>query len=231
MGSCWSIAPWNYPYMTAINTVAPALIAGNAVVLKHATQTLLVGERLVRAFTEAGVPADVFQNLFLDHETTSAMIAGGHLRFRELHRFRRRRSRDGTRGGWAPSRRLRRNSAAKTPAMSATTPTWMRPWIRLIDGAMFNSGQCCCGIERIYVHESLFDGFVEKAVAIVRPTSWAIRWTRQQRSVPWPILRFADLVRSQTADAISRGRHRSHRCHRFADDGGDVPVHRRFSPT
>ena len=49
------VAPWNYPYMTAINTVAPALIAGNTVVLKHATQTLLVGERMVAAFRAAGI--------------------------------------------------------------------------------------------------------------------------------------------------------------------------------
>ena len=69
------VAPWNYPYMTAINTVAPALIAGNAVLLKHATQTLLVGERMARAFHTAGIPEDVFQNVFLDHETTSALIA------------------------------------------------------------------------------------------------------------------------------------------------------------
>ena len=69
------IAPWNYPYMTAINGVAPALIAGNTVVLKHATQTLLVGERMARAFHEVGVPEDVFQNLFLDHDTTAKLIA------------------------------------------------------------------------------------------------------------------------------------------------------------
>ncbi|HBM14349.1 MAG TPA: aldehyde dehydrogenase, partial [Rhodospirillaceae bacterium] len=69
------IAPWNYPYMTAINTVAPALIAGNAVMLKHASQTLLVGERMVAAFTAAGVPAAVFQNVFLDHQTTADLIA------------------------------------------------------------------------------------------------------------------------------------------------------------
>ena len=69
------VAPWNYPYMTAINTVAPALIAGNSVVLKHASQTLLVGERMAAAFHEAGVPADVFQNVFLDHQTTSGLIA------------------------------------------------------------------------------------------------------------------------------------------------------------
>ncbi|HLP70715.1 MAG TPA: aldehyde dehydrogenase family protein, partial [Rhizobium sp.] len=75
------IAPWNYPYMTAINTVAPALMAGNTVVIKHATQTLLVGERMVRAFVEAGVPEDVFINLFLDHATTTALIATGSFDF------------------------------------------------------------------------------------------------------------------------------------------------------
>lgn len=74
-GVVFVIAPWNYPYMTAINTVAPALMAGNTVILKHASQTILVGERMVRAFIEAGVPADVFQNLFLDHDTTAALIA------------------------------------------------------------------------------------------------------------------------------------------------------------
>jgi acyl-CoA reductase-like NAD-dependent aldehyde dehydrogenase len=71
-GVVFVIAPWNYPYMTAINTVVPALIAGNTVVLKHATQTLLVGERMVRAFHEAGLPEDVFINLFLDHQGTES---------------------------------------------------------------------------------------------------------------------------------------------------------------
>ena len=69
------IAPWNYPYLTAINTVAPALIAGNAVLIKHATQTLLGGERMVQAFVSAGIPADLFQAVFLDHATTGALLA------------------------------------------------------------------------------------------------------------------------------------------------------------
>ena len=76
-GVVFVIAPWNYPWMTAINTVAPALIAGNRVLLKHATQTLLVGERMARAFHEAGIPEEVFQNVFLDHETTSGLIGAG----------------------------------------------------------------------------------------------------------------------------------------------------------
>jgi acyl-CoA reductase-like NAD-dependent aldehyde dehydrogenase len=74
------IAPWNYPYMTAINTVAPALIAGNTVVLKHATQTLLVGERMVRAFHEAGVPEDVFQT-FPRPRHHEALISAGAFDF------------------------------------------------------------------------------------------------------------------------------------------------------
>ena len=80
-GVVFVVAPWNYPYMTAINTVAPALIAGNTVLLKHATQTLLVGERMAAAFHKAGVPEDVFQNLFLDHQTTASLIAGNAFDF------------------------------------------------------------------------------------------------------------------------------------------------------
>ena len=83
-GVVFVIAPWNYPYMTAINTIAPALIAGNTVILKHSTQTLLVGERLASAFHSAGVPKDVFQNVFLDHETTTQLIAENSFDFINL---------------------------------------------------------------------------------------------------------------------------------------------------
>ena len=76
-GIVFVIAPWNYPYLTAINTIVPALIAGNAVAIKHATQTLLVGERLAAAFVAGGVPEDVFVNLFLDHGGTEQLIAAG----------------------------------------------------------------------------------------------------------------------------------------------------------
>ncbi|NIP74987.1 MAG: aldehyde dehydrogenase family protein, partial [Xanthomonadales bacterium] len=75
LGLVMVIAPWNYPYLTAVNTIVPALIAGNAVILKHATQTLLAGERFQRAFDEAGLPEGLFRNLALDHETTEAMLA------------------------------------------------------------------------------------------------------------------------------------------------------------
>ncbi|MGB4112646.1 MAG: aldehyde dehydrogenase family protein, partial [Yoonia sp.] len=160
------VAPWNYPYMTAINTVAPALIAGNAVMLKHASQTPLVGERMAAAFHSAGIPTDVFQNVFLDHATTSDLIADRAFGFVNF---------TGSVGGGKAMEVAAAGTftgiglelGGKDPGYVMDDANLDAAVDTLIDGAMFNSGQCCCGIERIYVHESLFDRFVEKAVAIV----------------------------------------------------------------
>ena len=81
LGVVFIIAPWNYPYLTTINTLVPALIAGNTVVLKHASQTMLVGERIAEAFHGAGIPQDVFQNVVLDHPTTEALIGARAFNF------------------------------------------------------------------------------------------------------------------------------------------------------
>ena len=79
VGVVMVIAPWNYPYLTAVNTIVPALIAGNAVILKHAAQTLLVGERFAEAFRRAGLPKGLFQNLVLSHEQTEKLIGSGKI--------------------------------------------------------------------------------------------------------------------------------------------------------
>ncbi|HAR52526.1 MAG TPA: aldehyde dehydrogenase, partial [Roseovarius nubinhibens] len=155
-GVVFVVAPWNYPYMTAINTVAPALIAGNSVILKHATQTLLVGERMAQAFHAAGVPDDVFQNVFLDHDTTSALIAERAFDFVNF---------TGSVGGGRAMERAAAGTftgvgtelGGKDPGYVMEDADLDAAVDTLIDGAMFNSGQCCCGIERIYVHESLYD--------------------------------------------------------------------------
>ncbi|WP_321830604.1 aldehyde dehydrogenase family protein [Thalassovita sp.] len=198
------VAPWNYPYMTAINTVAPALIAGNTVVLKHATQTLLVGERMVAAFTEAGVPADVFQNVFLSHDTTSQLIAAKSFGFVNF---------TGSVGG---GRAIERAAAGtftgvglelggKDPGYVMEDADLDAAVDTLIDGAMFNSGQCCCGIERIYVVESLFDDFVAKAVKIVEGYKLGNPLEEETTIGPMANVRFADEVRAQIAEAVEAG--------------------------
>jgi len=198
------VAPWNYPYMTAINTVAPALIAGNAVMLKHASQTPLVGERMADAFHSAGIPQDVFQNVFLDHRTTSELIADRAFGFVNF---------TGSVGG---------GKAMETAAAGTFTGVGLElggkdpGYVRedadldaavetLIDGAMFNSGQCCCGIERIYVAEALFDAFLEKAVSIVNGYKLGNPLDPDTTLGPMAHVRFADEVRAQTTEAVAQG--------------------------
>jgi acyl-CoA reductase-like NAD-dependent aldehyde dehydrogenase len=198
------VAPWNYPYMTAINTVAPALIAGNAVMLKHASQTPLVGERMAAAFHSAGIPEDVFINVFLDHQTTSELIASRSFGFVNFT--------GSVSGGKAMEAAasgtftgLGLELGGKDPGYVMEDANLDAAVDTLIDGAMFNSGQCCCGIERIYVHESLFDAFVEKAVEIVNGYKLGNPLEAETTLGPMAQVRFADEVRAQTAEAIAAG--------------------------
>jgi acyl-CoA reductase-like NAD-dependent aldehyde dehydrogenase len=211
------IAPWNYPYMTAINTVAPALIAGNAVMLKHATQTLLVGERMARAFHEVGVPADVFQNLFLDHDTTSKLIAEKSFGFVNF---------TGSVGGGQAMEKAAAGTftgvgtelGGKDPGYVMEDADLDAAVDTLIDGAMFNAGQCCCGIERIYVHESLYDAFLAKAIDIVNGYTLGNPLDADTTMGPMANVRFAAEVRAQIAEAVDAGAV-AHIATMVADDG------------
>ncbi len=203
-GIVFVIAPWNYPYMTAVNTVVPALIAGNAVMLKHATQTLLVGERMARTFHEAGVPPDIFQNLLLDHETVARLIAGRAFGFVNFT------------GSVGAGQAIERAAAGtftglglelggKDPGYVMEDADLEAAAETLIDGAMFNSGQSCCGIERIYVAEGLYDQFVDKAVAIVEASKLGNPLDEETTLGPMAHKRFAADVRAQMAEAQSAG--------------------------
>jgi len=217
-GLVFVIAPWNYPYMTAINTVAPALIAGNAVMLKHATQTLLVGERMVRAFKEAGLPEGLFQNIFLDHATTSELISASAFDFVNF---------TGSVGGGQAMERAAAGTftglglelGGKDPGYVMEDADLDAAVDTLIDGAMFNSGQCCCGIERIYVAENLFDGFVEKAVELVSGYTLGNPLEETTTLGPMAHKRFASEVRAQTEEALAAGA-TAHIAKMDADDGG-----------
>ncbi|WP_425082546.1 aldehyde dehydrogenase family protein [Ruegeria arenilitoris] len=203
-GVVFVVAPWNYPYMTAINTVAPALIAGNTVILKHATQTLLVGERMAQAFHAAGVPTDVFQNVFLSHEVTNDLIAGNAFDFVNF---------TGSVGGGQAMERAAAGTftgvgtelGGKDPGYVMEDADLDAAVDTLIDGAMFNAGQCCCGIERIYVHEALYDDFVAKAVEIVKGYKLGNPLDSDTTIGPMANVRFADEVRAQIAEAVADG--------------------------
>ncbi|WP_170362640.1 aldehyde dehydrogenase family protein [Ruegeria arenilitoris] len=216
-GVVFVVAPWNYPYMTAINTVAPALIAGNTVILKHATQTLLVGERMAQAFHAAGVPTDVFQNVFLSHDVTNDLIAGNAFDFVNF---------TGSVGGGQAMERAAAGTftgvgtelGGKDPGYVMEDADLDAAVDTLIDGAMFNAGQCCCGIERIYVHEALYDDFVAKAVEIVKGYKLGNPLDSDTTIGPMANVRFADEVRAQIAEAVADGA--VAHIHTFAEDDG-----------
>jgi acyl-CoA reductase-like NAD-dependent aldehyde dehydrogenase len=204
VGVVFIIAPWNYPYLTTINTLVPALIAGNSVVLKHASQTLLVGERLAAAFHAGGVPEDVFQNVVLDHATTEALIAARSFGFVNF---------TGSVGGGTAIERAAAGTFTGTGLeLGGKDPGYVREDAdldaavdSLMDGAMFNAGQCCCGIERIYVHESLYDAFAEKAVAWVKGLTLGNPFDAGTTLGPMAHARFAAVVRDQVAEAVAAG--------------------------
>jgi len=203
-GIVFIVAPWNYPYLTTINTLVPALIAGNAVILKHATQTLLAGERLAEAFHAGGVPEDVFQNVALDHHVTEELIgqrAFGFVNFT-----------GSVGGGQAMEKAAAGTFTALGLELGGKDPGYVMDDAdldaavdSLMDGAMYNAGQCCCGIERIYVHESLYDAFVEKAVAWVKNLKLGNPFDPSTTLGPMANRRFAETVRGQIADAITDG--------------------------
>ena len=220
LGVVFIVAPWNYPYLTTINTLVPALIAGNAVVLKHASQTMLAGERLAEAFHAAGIPADVFQNVVLDHATTESLIAARAFNFVNFT------------GSVAGGQAIERAAAGTfTPLgleLGGKDPGYVRADADLdaaveglMDGAMYNAGQCCCGIERIYVHETLYDAFVAKAVAWVNALKLGNPFDPETTLGPMAHKRFAKVVRDQIAEAVAQGASPLIDAARFpADDGG-----------
>lgn len=204
LGVVLVIAPWNYPYLTAVNTIVPALMAGNTVILKHATQTLLAGERFAKAFEKAGLPKGVFQNIVLDHASTEKLLASGtidHVNF------------TGSVGG---GRAIEKAAAGTFMTLGlelgGKDPAYVLPDVNLdhavanlVDGAFFNSGQCCCGIERIYVHEAVYDRFVDGFIYLTKQYVVGNPLDSSTTLGPMAQARFADLIREQRAEALRKG--------------------------
>ena len=160
LGTIFIIAPWNYPYNTSVNSIVPSLLAGNCVILKHSSQTPLCAEQLNKALIDSGIPDGVFQYLHLDHASTSKIISDNridHVLFT---------------GSVSGGRQVKKaigerfinaglELGGKDPAYVRKDCNLQHAIENLADGAFFNSGQSCCGIERIYVDSEIYENFVE----------------------------------------------------------------------
>jgi len=204
LGTVLTIAPWNYPYLTAVNSVVPAILAGNAVVLKHSAQTPLCAERFAQAFQAAGLPNGVFQVLHLSHEDTDRAIRDPGIDFVAFTGS----IEGGSKVQQAAAERfigVNLELGGKDPAYVRADANLGHAIENLVDGAFFNSGQSCCGIERIYVHERVYDDFVEGAVALVK--AYVLGNPLEEATTLGPMVRAsaADFVRDQIAQATHKG--------------------------
>ncbi len=198
------IAPWNFPYLTAVNGVVPALMAGNAVVLKHSHQTPLCAERFAEAFAVAGLPKGLFQYLHLSHVDAEKLMGDIRVDFVNFT--------GSVPGGHAVQKAVGGKFIGTGMELGGKDPAYLRSDVNIdhavenvIDGAFFNTGQSCCGIERIYAHESVFDAFVEKAADLVSQYRLGSPIDAETNLGPMVRASSAAFVRGQIADAIRDG--------------------------
>ena len=163
LGVVLDIAAWNYPLLIAVNVIVPAVLAGNAVVIKHSSLTPLCAIAFEEAFKHADAPEGLVTALIMDHNTTEKAIQSGfihHVTFT---------------GSVKGGRRVQRSASSQFIdvglELGGKDPAYIREDANLnsavsgvMDGVFYNAGQSCCAVERIYVHHLLFDEFVDGAI-------------------------------------------------------------------
>ena len=204
LGVVLTLAPWNYPYLTAVNSVIPAMMAGNAVILKHSSQTPLCAERFAEAFVAAALPSGVFQYLHLTHAATDTLVRSPEVDFVAFT--------GSVAGGRAVQRAASERFIGVGLELGGKDPAYVRPDApfehtveNLVDGVFYNAGQSCCAVERIYVHEALYDRFVEAFVEATR--AYRLGDPLDPETTLGPVVRTnaAGFVRGQVNEAVRQG--------------------------
>jgi len=204
LGVVFVVAPWNYPWLTAVNALVPALIAGNTVVLKHSEQTPLVAERMGRAAKEAGLPDGVLQVLYLDHNGVADVIGDPRIAFVAFT--------GSVEGGHAIQQAASKRFigaalelGGKDPAYVCGDADVVRTAANLVEGSFYNAGQSCCGVERIYVHRDVYEPFLEAFVTVANELQ--LGDPRNSSTTLGPVVRIrnAEGIQAQIDEAVAAG--------------------------
>ena len=204
LGTVFVVAPWNFPYLTSVNAIVPALMAGNAVILKHSAQTPLCADRYAEAFRAAGLPEGLFQTLVLTHDDTSRMIGSPGVDYVAFT--------GSVAGGHAVVRAAADRFISTGLELGGNDPAYVRADAdlahaveNLVDGAFFNSGQSCCGIQRVFVDAKLYDKFLDGFVDLTN--KYRLGNPLQSEINLGPVVRSkaADEIRKQVNDAVRAG--------------------------
>ncbi len=204
VGTVLAVAPWNYPYLTAINAIVPALLAGNSVILKHASQTPLCAERFAEAFKYAKLPEGVFQYLHLSHAETEKLVADERIQAVAFT--------GSVEGGYRMKQASVNRFIGVNLELGGKDPAYVREdadilsvAANLVEGVFFNSGQSCCGIERIYVHESVHDEFVQAFVEETKKLKLGNPQDKEITIGPLVKISAAKFVKDQVEEAVKKG--------------------------
>ncbi len=204
LGVVFTVAAWNYPYLIAVNSVVPALMAGNAVILKHSAQTPLAAERFAECLAAAGLPNGVFQVVHASHEDTDRIIRDPRVDFVAFT--------GSVAGGHAVQRAAAARFIGVGLELGGCDPVYVRHDANLdhaieniVDGAYFNSGQSCCGLQRVYVHHGVYRKFTEGFIELTR--KYALGDPLDPATTLGPLVRTAaaDGVRTQINASIAGG--------------------------
>ncbi len=222
LGVVLTIAAWNYPYLIAVNSVIPALMAGNAVLLKHSAQTPICAERFENCLRAAGLPDGLFRALHLSHEQTARLIRDPRVDFVAFT--------GSVDGGHAVQRAAAERFIGVGLELGGCDPAYVREDANLahaienlVDGAFFNSGQSCCGIQRIYVQRRRYDEFVAGAVELTR--QYVLGNPTDPATTLGPVVRTAAArqIRAQLAANIAAGARAAIDEHEFPASKPDTP--------
>ena len=204
-GVVLDLPAWNYPLLTAVNAVVPAILAGNSVVLKHSPRSPLCGEHFARAFDEAGAPKGLLTAMHAAHETSEAMAGDPRVK-KTLFT-----------GSVFGGQRIQRAATEKhfthvELELGGNDPVYVAPdcdvekaAASLVDGAMYNAGQSCCAVERVYVHESIYAAFVAACEPLVR--AYVMGDPRDEKTTLGPIAQphHVPELTAFVADATQKG--------------------------
>jgi acyl-CoA reductase-like NAD-dependent aldehyde dehydrogenase len=203
LGVIANISAWNYPYFVGSNVFVPALVAGNAVLYKPSEYATLTGRHIADMLHAAGVPEDVFVPVIGGGATGAALLSQpiDGVFFTGSYAT-------GAKVAAAAGKRMIKvqlELGGKDPVYVCDDVDVKTAVAALADGAFYNTGQSCCSVERLYVHETIHDAFVDAFVAEVK--TYRVGDPMDEATYIGPLTRAAqlDVLRAQVADAKRKG--------------------------
>ncbi|KAI0964742.1 aldehyde dehydrogenase [Xylaria arbuscula] len=205
VGPVLVIFAWNYPYLILVNSLIPALLAGNTVILKPSPQTPTIAEHVTKIFNEAGLPAGVLQYFHCG----SPLIIESLVRNPKVSLIC---FTGSVAGGLAVQKAASDRIVNVGLELGGKDPAYVRgdvdiDWAaaEIVDGSIFNSGQSCCALERVYVDEKIYDSFIEATQKVLKGYKVGDPLEKETQIGPVVSKRSKETIEAHIKDALEKG--------------------------